>query len=322
MVIDLTLRELRVIALVDEVGSFTAAAESLQVAQSSLSRTVLQLERRLRTPLFERTTRRVSPTPEGAQLAQAARAVLTEYDSQTRMFTEFLDGTSGLVRIATLPSLAATLLPPIIAGYRTRRPDVHLDVRDEIHGHITDLLADGDIDLAISVHEAAHAGQCQPLTADRLHAVCEQTHPLMERETVRWSDLNDQPFIAFDPTSSVRRLVDRTLDRAQVRTGPVIEAHSIAAVAGLVKAGLGVTVAPTFVLPLMQFADLAHRPLVDPTVNRQICILAAPRRRQPPAAAEFQQAVHDHFDHLNLDRTTQDTSVLDPGSVWMTGRPR
>ena len=297
MVINLTLRELRVVVLLDDLGSFTAAATEMRVAQSSLSRTILQLERRLRTPLFERTTRRVNPTPEGEQLAHAARAVVAEFDRQCRMFGEFLDGTRGRVRIATLPSLAATLLPSIIAGYRADQPDVDLDVRDEIHGHITELLAAGEVDLAISVHEPSHR-RCQPLTADRLYVVAQDGHRLTWQGSVHWSELTDEPFIAFDPTSSVRVLVDRTLERTQVRTGPVTEAHSIATVAGLVKAGLGVTVVPAFVLPLMQFANLVRRPLVEPSVTREICILTAPHR-QSASAMNFMQAVRDHFRGLN-----------------------
>src|SRR2546428_778614 len=75
---DLTLQQLRVIAEVSEAGSFTAAARHLVVAQSSLSRTVAEVERRLGTALFERTTRRLEPTAAGrgrpVLLRRAARA--------------------------------------------------------------------------------------------------------------------------------------------------------------------------------------------------------------------------------------------------------
>src|SRR5688500_11305732 len=128
MRMDLTIQQLRVVVAVHDAGSFTAAAETLLLAQSSLSRSVLEVERRLGVPLSDRTTRRLEPTAEGREFVAIARSTVASFDANLRHFAGFLDGQRGRVRVATLPSLAAILLPAIVSAYQSRHPEVELSI--------------------------------------------------------------------------------------------------------------------------------------------------------------------------------------------------
>ncbi|GAA4067171.1 MULTISPECIES: LysR family transcriptional regulator [Actinomadura] len=286
---DLTIQQLRVVLAVAREGSFTAAGERMRLAQSSLSRTVAEVERRVGITLFERTTRRVLLTPAGREFADVAERVVGEFDRGVNHFTGFLAGTRGLVRVATLPSLAATLLPPIVSRFRRDHPDVRIQIEDGLLGQVLDRVRTGRADLAVTVlTEPPDALAFHQIAADRFYCVFPRGHRFGGTdEPLAWHELGGEAFIAFDRVSSVRAFADRALRDAGVRLGPVTEARNIAAVAGLAAAGLGVSAVPGLVLPLIEFARLDRRRLTGPALTRPIGVLFDPRRPQAPAVRRF-----------------------------------
>lgn len=289
---DLTVQQLRTVVAVAETGSFTAASAQLRLTQSSLSRSVADVERRVGVALFVRTTRRVQLTPEGQEFVDIAREVIGSFDRGMNHFSGFLDGTRGVVRIATLPSLAATLLPPVIATFREQHSDVTVRIDDALLGQVLEQVIGGHVDFAVTVaDEPASRLTVQPVAVDDFFCVFPPRHRFATAPRLRWADLQDEPFIAFDPASSVRSHVDSAL--AQVHTTPelVTEARNIAAVGGLVAAELGVSAVPGLVLPLLEFARLAHSPLTEPSVTRTVGIVTDPARPLAPAARAFMKII-------------------------------
>ncbi len=289
---DLTVQQLRVLVEVADSGSFTAAGEQLGLGQSSLSRTVADLERRLGIRLFERTTRRVVPTPEGVELVRVARGALASFDRAMAHFDGYLAGSRGVVRVAALPSLAAILLPGLLAAFRVGHPDVRVEIEDGLLAQVHDAVASGAVDLAFTA--APDPGSdlvFTPVVADEFHAVFPAGHPLDSTAPVSWHQLAGLPFVRLHPSSSVREHVDRLLLDADVQLGATTEVRNIAAVGGLVAAGLGVSAVPGLVLPLLQFAGLKHRPLVDPTATRTVGILMDDQRPVTAASRAFLDTV-------------------------------
>ncbi|MFD7512460.1 LysR family transcriptional regulator [Streptomyces sp. NPDC059853] len=279
MGIDLSVRQLRAIVAVADAGGYSRAARTLHIAQSSLSRTVLEVERRVGVPLFERTTRHVALTPDGEQFLTVARRVLAEFDAGLNHFQGYLDGTRGSVSVAALPSLAAGMLPPVLSAFRGDRPDLTVTLRDGLSNEVLGHVASGAVDLAVTVApEIPPELHGHRIAADGFVCVFPPGHPFARRRRLTWHDLAGQPFVAFDRHTSIRGYVDRTLREGGVEVGPVTEARTIATVAGLVAAGLGVSATPALTLPLMHFAGLRHRTLERPRVERDIHLVHDPRR--------------------------------------------
>ncbi|MCR1786159.1 LysR family transcriptional regulator [Nocardioides carbamazepini] len=282
---DLDLRTLRLVLDVARQRSFTMAAERAHLSQSALSRAVNDAERRLGIRLFDRTTRSVEPTPAGREFVRIATRLVADHERGMREFALFRDGAGGLVRISALPSVAATLLPSLVARLRVDAPDVTIDIHDVLaHDAIEDLVA-GRADLAIAGDAGLPAGTAfAPLLSDRFHAVHPHDHRFADGDTVTWRELAEETLVMFGPSSSLRILTDATLGALDARPADTIEAQNIAVIAGLVAAGLGVAAAPATVLPLMAFADLAATPLASPEVDRTLGIVTVPDRSTSPAA--------------------------------------
>ncbi|MCI2417044.1 LysR family transcriptional regulator [Saccharopolyspora sp. K220] len=306
---DLTLQQLRLVLAVHETGSFTLAGDQLHLAQSSMSRTVREVERKLGITLFERTTRNLVTTPEGSEFCQVARRMVEAFDAGINHFEGFLAGSRGRVRIAALPSLAAILLPPVVSAYRAAHPDVELSIEDGMSDEVLQRIRTGAVDLAVTVvPEPLPDLHVRPIAADRFCCVFPPQHRFSERRQLGWAELANQPHIAFAPNSSIRQHAERAFATAKAHPPVVLESRNITTVAGLVAAGLGVAVMPGLVLPLVQFAGLEHRALGDPEITRRIAVVRDPHRPLAAASEAFMAAIAE---------TQHSADPLTPESTWL-----
>ncbi|NGO42597.1 LysR family transcriptional regulator [Streptomyces ureilyticus] len=282
---DATLRQLAAYAAVARAASFTAAAAQMHVSQSSLSRAVADLERLLGAQLLERDTRNVQLTAAGVEALRIAEQIVNAHQAGMKELRRFLLGESGTVAVATLPSVAAVLLPRVISQFRTQRPQVAVRILDGLERSVLDRVLTGDADFAITtVGRPSDQLEQRPLVHDRFVAVLPPHHPLTEHAEVSWEDLAREPFLAVGRDSSVRRLTDAAFAQVDAHAEPAAEAGSIATVGGLVAAGLGVSALPALVLPLTGTAQVTCRPLVGPVIDRRLDIALRARRTVPRAA--------------------------------------
>ncbi|WP_440101643.1 LysR family transcriptional regulator [Glutamicibacter mishrai] len=287
MTINLGVSHLRCIVAVTEYGNFTAAADSLGLGQSSLSRTVAEAERRLNVRLFARSTRRVTLTEDGQQVGEYARNILAAFDDGLKDMEAFLTGERGTVAMACLPSIAASFLPPYLASFQRTHPNVHLVIKDGLLESALSDVRTGQVDFAIVATSGHISGMAQqPLGTDSFYCVVPQNHDWAGRESVNWSELTGQPFIQFGTDSSIAGPVQRALEDAQVELGRTVTAQNVAAVAGMVAAGIGITTVPELVLPMISFAGLAHITL-RPVVQRRLSIVQLKNRRHSSCTKAF-----------------------------------
>ena len=125
-----SLRHLEVFCAVARSRSFTRAAEDLHVSQPVVSRTVRELERSLGVTLFTRTTRSVSLTPQGQELLDLAGDLLERFDRTLDRFAAYCRGDYGSIVLATLPSIAAGYLPPILVEFVAENPGMRVEILD------------------------------------------------------------------------------------------------------------------------------------------------------------------------------------------------
>lgn len=282
---NITLRHLRALVAIAEHGGYTAAARSLNIAQSALSRTIIEIEEELESRLFERTTRRVVLTASGEQLLMSARRVLEEFDRALSRFQLYHSGLDGIVSLAALSSVASIMLPTVISEFRKDRPNLRISVKDGFADEVVRYVSDGHVDFGITSFPKVKGRLiCEQIAADSLICICSKSHRFAGMETVSWNDLAGEDFVAFDPLSSIRTRVDRALQTAEIELGTITEARDFGTVAGLVSADLGISAVPSLVLPLMQFCEFTQKKLVDPVVEREIYLVYDPQTPTPPAA--------------------------------------
>src|SRR3954451_409682 len=205
---NLNLRHLEAFAAVAKLGSFTKAARSLHVSQPAFTVQIKQLEDELGVRLLDRNTRSVHLTRIGKELAPVVERLLREIESVAVDTQALLSKSIGSVTIAALPSVSATLLPPVIARFHRQYSGIVFRLREAVEQRILMLAKNEEVDFGIGcVDEADSEIQFEPLFTDSMSVVCAADSKLGRKKPVELKDLVSHPLILTDRDSSVRRLV-------------------------------------------------------------------------------------------------------------------
>lgn len=223
----MTLDDLQNFVLIVESGSFTRAATRAHLSQPALTASIQRLERWAGAPLLVRGRRGASPTACGEALLPKARLALATVGDAQRAVAEVAGLERGAVRIGAGSTGCIYLLPPILAAFRGQAPGVRLFVREGPNDQLWAALAEGELDLAVVTDlEPNHHPDLvvEPWRLDRLVVVAA---PHCNPEALPW--------LAFAPGAAVRSYQDRLFPDASIE----MELHSIAAIKGYARAGLG-----------------------------------------------------------------------------------
>lgn len=288
----LNLQQLEAFAEVARTGNFRAAAQALHVSQPALSRTIRLAEHAVGTRLFDRDTRKVEITPAGRELLPIAQRILADFNGAFSELAQFLEGRSGHVTIAALPSAGVALLPPAIAAFRREHPQVEFSFLEGPAEVVRAAVHEGRADFGITVRPGPH----QPLRYrhwmdDPFVLVCRADDPLAARSSVPWTVFAGQPFIASGSKSSIRPITEAAFTRKGLAVHQALEFPSVAAGGAMVLAGLGLTALPRLALHLLNHQGLATVPLTGPAMTRPIGLITRAGRSLSPVARSFMDRV-------------------------------
>jgi DNA-binding transcriptional LysR family regulator len=237
---ELNLDQLRTLVSIVDLGTFSAAAQALHLAQPTVSLHVSELESRLGTALVLRG-RRVQPTPAGAVLVERARRLLREADEAVDVVRAFAQGRTGRVRLGTSTGLLVHVLPRVLDAMRQTHPDIDVEISVVGTGDGYARVAAGTLDIAL-VASVQTAGDLvmTPWRRDPLMAFVPAQWDAPQRVTPRW--LAGQPLVLHSAASRVYGQTMEWFGAAGFAPRARIEIDYDAAVKSLVAAGYGATI--------------------------------------------------------------------------------
>lgn len=285
---NLTLKQVRAFLAVAQAGSFTAAARRLHLTQSAVSVLITELEAVFGLRLFHRTTRMVQLTEAGREFLPVAQHVVLELEAAVTSSRELVAQKRGRVALAATPLMSSLLLPRAIARYAQLQPGVSVVLHDSLAAQIQPKVRDGEVDFGIGTFErSARELVAQPLMTDTLVLACAPDHPLASRRQVPWRALAGHPFIALTRDNSVGQLISEALGGAGVDIRPAYEVTHLWTVVGMVDAGLGVAVLPSYAVAIAQLYRIRFVRLVEPSIKRETSFVMRRGLQLSPAAQGF-----------------------------------
>lgn len=269
------LRHLRYFVAVAEALSFTKGAQTLKLAQPSLTRQIKDLEEEIGVRLLDRTRAGVNLTPEGRSFPADAKRLL-------RLSGEIVESVQRLSRhesnpfnIGYVANLFYDLLPVTLASFQRLFPSIPINLFDMTCGDQFRALKDGRIDCGfVGLHEAVEelGFQCRPIASYETVAALARNNPLAKKSIIKLKELKPLFFIGMSEASypGYRRWLAQTCQRAgfspKVLQDMEIERTLIRAVA----AGLGVALLPNQVQKLPHDNVVFRR--LTPKVMTESCI--------------------------------------------------
>jgi len=282
------IRHMRAFVEVARCGNFTRAAEELHICQPALTVQVKQLEHALGVKLFDRDKRHVALTQTGRELLRPVERVLTEIEAIRVSSHEFATHQRGIVTVAVLPSIAASVAPEAIRRLNAEYPGIAVRLVELIGTHVSDAVKAGDVDFGIgSYAKIDRELTYQHLWSDRMGAFVSVRHALAKRRTLSFREAVNFPLLLTRRTSSVRVLVDRALEREGLSANVAHEASYVTTILGLAAAGFGVAVLPEREYTPAVEASLRMLPIRSPALIRKIGIIGSASRSFSPAAEKF-----------------------------------
>lgn len=205
------LRHVECFLAIARLGSLKAACAELNLTQPAVSKTLKELEDVLGAGLMTRDRGGVRLTAEGAVFLEFAGQSLAALRRGLDGVAELREGGGEALRVGTLPSVAARLMPDAVARFRALSPDTRLHLRDGAHGALTADLREGRLDMVIG--RMGNAGTMQGLSfmqlyQERVVLAARTGHPLADT-TPPAEALTRWPVLYPPEGAAIRPLVDR-----------------------------------------------------------------------------------------------------------------
>jgi len=253
----MTLQQLTYFLAAAEHGSFSAAADSLNMAQPSLSEQIRRLEAEMGVPLFVRAGRGLELTEAGRRLRPHAERTLAESQAALDSVREMRDLTGGTVAFGTFGSAHYYLLGGLVQDFRTRHPQVRVRVIGQNSVEVADAVRDGSLEAGLVAIPVDDRGlDVRPAFEEELLYV--SAEPERVRAPLTIERLAAAPLILYDARwaaqDPIRRQLRELAQRAGVVIEPQIEVEYMTAAFDLAARGLGDTIGPSSVLTARGFS--------------------------------------------------------------------
>jgi DNA-binding transcriptional LysR family regulator len=273
------LYELKLFHLVAEHQSFTRAGQAAGLTQSAITRQILRIEEKLGLRLFDRSTRHVRLTAEGAALHARSGAILAEVDSALLA----LRGKSPLIpktlRVGVSRTIGLAYLPGFFRAFQRKFLKIQLHVSHEASAFLLSAVESGELDAAIvsppsrlprALESArkfndefvlilpARSSQkySQPIAAARLTEIFKK-----------------HPWLAITRKSNTGKRFQDWLERAGVRAEPALEADNFDFIINLVALGVGSSIVPHRALALHPKTRPVIRVCTEPRFSRELAVV-------------------------------------------------
>ncbi|MEP7066042.1 MAG: LysR family transcriptional regulator [Gemmatimonadota bacterium] len=285
--IDFTARQLRGFLLVADYQSFTRAADALFITPSGLSVMISQLEAQLGFRLFDRTTRHVALTQDGADLLVAARSSLLELDSSVARIAEKANRAMQVISVGAPALIAANILPIAIKEFQAKRPDLHIRLFDSDLTTIQELVESGKLDMGIGYFHPSPGTRRIPFFRFALMLARPASELTRPRATTTWAALNGETLLSLRANSPVQKLIDKQLAKAKVTTRVTDVFNSLDTQLAMVEAGHGSAIIPSFGIPAGRNRRVVLTRLINPVVAVDFHQIRSRTAKLPSGADSF-----------------------------------
>lgn len=244
-------------------GSFYRAARALDIEQSTLSRSIVRLERAIGTTLFKRSRAGVTMTIVGATFIRGARAMVANADRMVANMRAAGQGRAGSLIVGHNSSVSAGNLRATILAWQEHNPDVNFQCVEKERGSLLASLDAGDLDVAILLGDASHNGyRREPFWSERVLIAVPATHALAGREFTHWTDLRAERFILpeADPGPDIRDMLLGRLSQSGTPPDIILCPTSRETVLSLLGAGNRLSVVCEGATGI-QYPGLIYRPV-------------------------------------------------------------
>ena len=265
------IKDMRAFYAIVEEGNISHAAQRLDIAQPALSRQMKQLETALGVQLFERGSRRIRLTDAGRVMYARVEHILGMVDGTVREITEIGSGVAGSIRLGTITTSGAMLLPELISEFHSRYPNVTYQIWEAEGARILELLDNRVIEIGITRTQVdSKVYESIVLPNEPLVLIMNKDHEIgAAPDRVKLEELKGVPIIIPLRWQSVFVANCR---KEGFEPNVVCVSDSIVQDLLLTKMGMGMALLPVSSKTLLTDGNLIYKKLVEPEMSTHTVI--------------------------------------------------
>jgi DNA-binding transcriptional LysR family regulator len=292
------LLQLSYFQVVAHLEHMTRAAEELHITQPSLSKAIIQLEKQLGVPLFDRIGKRIRLNPFGKAFLLRVDRVFQELKEAQQELADLSGHERGLVLLGTTTT---RLLPNLLCEYLEQYPQVNIRLHQITTRETMLQLEKGEIDILISSPPLEQPGICTiPILNEEIFLVVSPMHPLASCHSVFLRDVASEPFIHLTQEYEYRHFTNLLCNQAGFEPNIVFESNDPEVILSMVKSGLGVALIPNNWWNKTGVKDAPVRlHIKEPDCYRTIGLSWVASRYLSVASRDFRSFIIQYFSKLS-----------------------
>lgn len=303
-------KQLTVLRAVGEHGSFSAAADALSYTQPAISQQIAALEKRAGTTLVDRGSRGVRLTDAGRTLVAHAEVVIARLAAAEAELEAIAGIRGGRVRLSSFPTAGASILPPAVAEFTRRHPEVELNFMEREPEDASASLRAAELEIAI-VFEYSELKQPEfdrmyegielhHLVDDPMYLALPRNHPLAAKPRVRLRDVADETWVQESGAHSwCGSFHEAVCTNAGFQPKVGFRSDDYNVVQGLIAAGVGISLLPGLALTNLR-DDIVVRSLGKGAPARKIAAATLAGRYRSPATEAMLEILSEVADSFEL----------------------
>ena len=275
---------------VAETGSISEAALRLGRGQPAISERLHKLTREIGEPLYVREGGGIRLTPVAQALIPDIRQLRATLQDIENLLVRQKSLQSGELRIASTSLIANYLLPQYLQSFQSQNPGINLYIKSGVTYWEGINLSELDVFFFEGEMDIPHlpdSYEIQPWLTGEIVAVMPKMHPLVSASTVKLEDIQPFPVVWREPSSGVRRILEKAFRQKNILPAHFIEVADVESVGAMVKAGLGIGFMTHTVFEQRSDWDLVYKPISSSRLIWQSYIVVPNPARRSRALSMF-----------------------------------
>lgn len=289
-----------VITLAHE-GSFSRAADTLNITQPSLSQYIKKIEEQIGLELFDRTNGDVRLTDAGRVYIDTGRKILDLEHRMENSFTDLATYKTGSLIIGAAPYRAASMLPTIASSFQSLHPGMHLVVREGTTAELVEGMEHGEYDLALTLLPIdGRLFAWEKVMEEEMVLAVPYAYPSFSATAISGrkfaaidvKELNGQPLVMLTDAQYMQKQLANLMIDHKVTVYPAAIVKSLEAQIEFVKAGVGMALVPSGIERFCKTEEVAFYSFNQSLPKREVVIMWRKDRKLSKMAEELKNVIH------------------------------
>ncbi len=294
-------KQLQYVLTLAHEGSFSKAADVLNISQPSLSQYIKKIEKEIGLELFDRTRGDIRLTDAGRVYIEAGKQILDIEHQMENSFTDLASYKTGSLIIGAAPYRAASMMPVIASSFQKLHPGMHLIVREGTTAELVEGMEHGEYDLALTllpidkrlfnyekvVEEELILAMPSTYTDLPTTDIPDRKHPAVDE-----SVLNGKSMVMLTDTQFMQKQLGNMVLDHKLMIHPAAIVKSLEAQIEMVKAGVGMALMPSGIERFCKPGDVVFYSFAAPLPKREVVVMWRKDQKLSKTAEELKEVIH------------------------------